>query len=200
MKKSHLFLLLLGLLLAGAAVYRWVDEEGRVHYSDLPPKGVLPKVEPPSPPPKASESAAPPAAAPAQAAVSTLNTYVLSEGSDPQQPSFRLAIAVLARDGEAAEVEAEFENPADGGAPLAGARREWPGGRKDQFLMVSAAFGAIQCRSYAVTVRVYPGGNRSAPPAVLRDSIVSRIDSSLLAAGGIAAERRVERGEPVCPG
>jgi len=45
---KHIWLGMLGLLLAGAAeaqLYRWVDETGRVHYTDQPPPTNAKKVE-----------------------------------------------------------------------------------------------------------------------------------------------------------
>ncbi|HMW29814.1 MAG TPA: DUF4124 domain-containing protein, partial [Plasticicumulans sp.] len=59
--------LALGALPADAAVYKWVDAEGRTHYSSTPPPGADAKPvvirEDPLPPPAAgSPPAAPPAA------------------------------------------------------------------------------------------------------------------------------------------
>jgi len=187
--------LLLALLALGAGPYRWVDEEGRVHYSDVPPKGVLPKVEPPQPPAEITPAQAAPR--PSSAAITTLNTYVLF---DAAKVAFRLAIAVGVEGGEDAEVEAEFENPAQGGPPLPGARMEKAGSRKDQFMMMSPWVGSIECRAYQVTLRVYRGGDRGSPVATKSDSIVSHMDSSAVAAGGVDAAARLERGERVCPG
>lgn len=48
-------LLLLVPALAGAQAYRWVDEQGRVHYSQTPPpQGAYGRVAPPPPSPGAS--------------------------------------------------------------------------------------------------------------------------------------------------
>jgi hypothetical protein len=158
------------LLLLGAGLYRWTDEEGRVHYSDVPPKGVLPKVEPSAPPPPAADSAGQGATAPASA-VTTLNTYLLQ---DPAKALYRLAIAIRVPDVEDAQIEAEFENPA-GGAPLRGELMTKEGSPEHQYMLVSPWFAAIQCRSYAVTITVYGGADRSSPLAVKRDSIASRV-------------------------
>ena len=185
------------LLLLGADVYRWVDPEGRVHYSDVPPKGVMPKVEPAPP---AADSAAAGATAPSPFAVSVLNKYLLQNIRNPAQASFRLAVAIEVTGIEDARVETQFDNPADEARPLLGERMEKPGSLKQQFMMVSPDFGAIQCRTYAATVRVYRGDDGEQPIAVRREAIVSRIDSAALAAGGAEAVQRVERGERVCPG
>lgn len=189
--------LLLALFLLGADVYRWVDPEGRVHYSDVPPKGVMPKVEPAPP---AADSGAAGATAPSPFAVTVLNKYLLQNIRNPAQASFRLAVAVEVTGIEDARVETQFDNPADEAQPLRGERMEKPGSLKQQFMMVSPDFGEIQCRTYTATVRVYGGDDREQPLAVRREAILSRIDSAVLAAGGAEAVQRVERGERVCPG
>lgn len=187
--------LLLALLLLGADVYRWVDSEGRVHYSDVPPKGVMPRVEPAPP---AADSAAG-ATAPTPFSFTVLNNYLLQNVRDPAKPSFRLAVAVEVTGMEDAQVETEFDNPADEARPLRGERMVKPGSFREQFMMVSPDFDAIQCRTYAATVRVYRGDDRDQPVAVRREAIVSRIDSAALASGGAEATQRIERGERVCP-
>jgi hypothetical protein len=42
-------------------------------------------------------------------------------------------------------------------------------------MMVSPPFATIECRSYAVTITVYSGADRSSPLATKRDSIASRV-------------------------
>jgi hypothetical protein len=168
--KKRIALAFAAVLLLGAGLYRWIDEEGRVHYSDVPPKGVLPKVEPPAPPPPPADAAGQGASAP-PSAVTTLNTYLLQ---DPAKALYRLAIAIRVPDIEDAQIEAEFENPA-GGAPLRGEPMPKEGSPRYQYMMVSPWFATIQCRSYAVTITVYAGADRRSPLATKRDSVVSRV-------------------------
>lgn len=55
MRRAALALLLLAPALAGAEAYRWVDADGRVHYSQTPPvQGQYGRVAPPPPSPGAS--------------------------------------------------------------------------------------------------------------------------------------------------
>ena len=57
MRRLALALLLLVPALAGAQAYRWVDEQGKVHYTQTPPpKGDYGEVAPPPPSPGASET------------------------------------------------------------------------------------------------------------------------------------------------
>lgn len=57
MRRLALALLILLPAQAGAQAYRWVDEKGRVHYTQTPPpKGEYGEVAPPPPSPGASEN------------------------------------------------------------------------------------------------------------------------------------------------
>lgn len=81
-------LLLITLPAADAATYKWVDEQGQVHYSDSPPQGVAyevvaaPAVPSAVPPPRAATQApppprpapAPPGATPARSAAESAAT------------------------------------------------------------------------------------------------------------------------------
>lgn len=191
---KRILLIVSTLLLFGAGLYRWVDEQGRVHYSDVPPKGVLPKVEPEAP---AADSAAAGASAPSSSAISVRRTFVLYDVKNLARPSFRLVVLLNVAGGEDATVEAEFENPADAAQPLRGARLEKSDTSREQFMIASPELAAIQCRSYDVTVRVERGGEAI---GTVRERIVSRMDSASVAAGGADAVQRLQRGERVCPG
>ena len=196
MRRLPLVLLgLASLLLGAAAVYRWVDDEGRTHYSDIPPRGASPAVEPAKPPPApAADDASRGASGPA-ATLDATRSYILYTGTDA--PRFRLALAVRVAGVEDAQLEAEFDNPAEPGSTLRGTR-VGRGVAEGELVIVSEEFSSIQCRAYAVTVRLYGGAERDAPLATKRETIRSHFDSAAIAAGGEDAKRRLDQDQPVC--
>lgn len=98
---------------ASASVYKWVDADGRTHYSQRKPtepgaraSEIKPPPPPPDSPPLRKESwvaapspasptaaASPEASAPTAAGLRTSRVYALSEGLDPNTDAYRCALA-----------------------------------------------------------------------------------------------------------
>jgi len=190
------------LLVAGAGLYRWTDDEGRVHYSDVPPKaGAKAAIQSGQPAAKesASQGRSAPSPAAAPAALTILDANVMHDVKSPTTAIFRLAITVSAPDLESGDrLAVSFEDPDDPTQVLAGSRPAWDNGAADRMVFVSPPLSAIQCRDYSVSVKRSAEGSEE-PVAAQSMTFSSRMDSASVLAGGPSAAKRVLRGERVCP-
>ena len=199
----RILLVAAALLLGGAGIYRWVDEQGHVHFSDVPPKGAKPAAAAPARPAEEQASqgrSAPPkpAAAPT-GELAVLEMNVMHDLKSPTVAIFRLAVTVSVPGFEKGDrLEALFEDPANPGQMLAGSRPFWDRGPLDKQVLVSPPMDSVQCRGYAVTIRRYAEGSEE-PVAVKNTTIISRMDSATVLTGGPPAGERVVHGERVCP-
>jgi hypothetical protein len=230
MSKQSIILLILAaaLLVAGAQVYKWVDGEGNVHYSDQPPPEGLESEKLELPGDTTADRTVIPGAQPSErlpetgqetsAAVESLpiselgplpenvsseyfETIATSIMYSVKQYSAQFVITLRALPGlpRGAYVEAYFQNPRDQLKPVViGQVRQ---GASPKVTLRSPPLFGLKCWNYVVKIDVYRGRSKTALLGTHEQIIQSRIDLDSIKGKSdyMAAITALTKGHARCP-
>ena len=181
--------------LSNAAIYKWVDEDGNIHYGESPPpEREAQEIKPEAGPSMveieraqerlkrlqaASRSLTLKALGPLPENVSSRYLATKSTGITTVNWKKRIAQYTIMLSAKpdlpfGAYLEAHFDNPADPGTPLV-VRKLRQGGQQEIFIM-SPEFKGLKCWNYGAVIYVYRGSNKSQLLGVHQQTIQSRIN------------------------
>lgn len=182
-----------------AGVFKWVDEDGTVHFSDHPPQHqeaeelseqALPKYDAPTG--KANVSTPKTTLDPKSAAIpksqgrgrlpdNTKSEYLETKSAGfvirPVQKSAQYHLVFAARPGLpfGAVFDVEFENPADKANRLSATVRR--SGASDRIWVESPVFWPMKCGKFLVEVSIYRNTLRSTLLGIHQQHVQSRVDA-----------------------